>query len=153
MKTTTLARRTRMKKNEPVKHGAFILRTSLIFGCVTLFSILLCVSGMRAAAQVTPGTAVTSKKVPQPRTVEGIVRSKSGSPIQNAVVYLKDTHSLTVKSFLSTADGSFHFRQLSLNADYDLWAELNGKRSKTRSISQFNSKPDLHYTLTLDTGK
>lgn len=91
-------------------------------------------------------------KVPKPRTVEGEVRGQDGAPIQGAVVYLKDTRSLIVKSFLSDAQGRFHFRNLSRSEDYDLWAELNGRRSKTKSISHFESKPDLDYTLKLDKG-
>jgi hypothetical protein len=116
---------------------------------------LFAVPGVAAA---TRGTQVssngsTSKKVPVPRTVEGAVHSNSGGSVEGAVVYLKDTRSLAVKSYLSGPDGRFHFRQLSLNADYDLWAERNGKRSRMKHISQFNSKPDLHYTLNVNTGK
>jgi len=81
------------------------------------------------------------------------VCSNEGAPIQGAVVYLQDSKSLAVKSYLSDAQGHFHFRQLSMTLDYDLWAELNGKRSKTKSISQFNSKTDLQYKLTLSVTK
>jgi hypothetical protein len=95
------------------------------------------------------GPAATTTKVPKLRTIEGEVCSKDGKPIRGAVVYLQDTKSLAVKSYLSNDQGQFHFRQLSMNLDYDLWAELNGKRSKTKSISQFNSKPDLRYKLKL----
>lgn len=76
-----------------------------------------------------------------------MVCSNDGKPVQGAVVYLQDSKSLAVKSYLSDAQGKFHFRELSMSADYDLWAEMNGKRSKTKSISQFNSKPDLQYRL------
>jgi len=82
-----------------------------------------------------------------------LVCSKEGTPLQGAVVYLQDSKSLTVKSYLSDAQGRFHFRQLSMSADFDLWAELNGKRSKTRTISQFNSKTDLNFKLTLPVSK
>jgi hypothetical protein len=92
-------------------------------------------------------------KVPKLRTIEGLVCSKEGAPIQGAVVYLQDSKSLAVKSYLSDAEGRFHFRQLSTSADFDLWAELNGKRSKTKSISQFNSKTDLNYKLKLPVSK
>jgi hypothetical protein len=105
----------------------------------------------RVAAATT--AAAESTKVPKLRTVEGEVCGRDGSPIQGAVVYLKDEKSLAVKSYLSDEQGQFHFRQLSMSLDYDLWAELNGKRSKTKSISQFNSKPDLRYKLKLPISK
>jgi hypothetical protein len=82
-----------------------------------------------------------------------MVCNKAGAPIEGAVVYLQDTKSLAVKSYLSDTAGHFHFRQLSMNADFDLWAELNGTRSKTKSISQFNSKTDLDYKLELSISK
>lgn len=99
------------------------------------------------------GSPAQSTKVPQLRTIEGTVSDKDGAPVQGAVVYLQDSKSLTVKSYLSDAQGHFHFRQLSMSADFDLWAELNGERSKTKNISQFNSKTDLTYELKLPVSK
>ncbi len=79
--------------------------------------------------------------------------AKKRAPVQGAVVYLQDSKSLAVKSYLSDVQGRFHFRQLSMNLDFNLWAELNGKRSKTKTISQFNSKTDLDYKLKLPVSK
>jgi hypothetical protein len=123
----------------------------LIVGRAAVLGVALGVLLVPAMAVDGPGGTTT--KVAKPRTIMGVVLSKSGAPIQGAVVYLKDTRSLAVKSFLSDTGGQFHFRQLSMTADYDLWAELHGDRSKIRHISQFNSKPDLNYTLKVDTGK
>ena len=92
-------------------------------------------------------------KVPTLRTIEGFVCNDEGTPIQGAVVYLQDSKSLAVKSYLSDAQGRFHFRQLSMGLDFDLWAELNGKRSKSKNISQFNSKTDLKYKLKVPISK
>jgi len=131
------ASRTRTKKSRP-RAGAW----------------LLCVLALTAALSLTvvapawgAGPAAETTKVPQLRTVEGEVCRDDGTPVQGAVVYLQDSKSLAVKSYLSDAQGRFHFRRLSMSADFDLWAELNGKRSKTKSISQFNSKTDLDYKL------
>lgn len=141
MTTRTMAYVTRTKTKRS-SQGAAIL---IVLLCVGVLSGL----ARNASAQ----RANASKKVPVLRTVEGEVCSKNGTPIQGAVVYLKDEKSLAVKSYLSDNQGRFHFRQLSMNLDYDLWAELNGKRSKTRNISQFNSKPDLKYKLKLPVSK
>jgi hypothetical protein len=99
------------------------------------------------------GALAETTKVPKLRTIEGMVCSKEGAPVQGAVVYLQDSKSLAVKSYLSDVQGRFHFRQLSMNLDFNLWAELNGKRSKTKTISQFNSKTDLDYKLKLPVSK
>ncbi|HEV2575994.1 MAG TPA: carboxypeptidase-like regulatory domain-containing protein [Acidobacteriaceae bacterium] len=125
-------------------------RTSRLRAGARLLCIFALVAAMNTAAASgmwAPGSASETTKVPKLRTVEGMVCSNDGKPVQGAVVYLQDSKSLAVKSYLSDAQGKFHFRELSMSADYDLWAEMNGKRSKTKSISQFNSKPDLQYRL------
>jgi Carboxypeptidase regulatory-like domain len=121
---------------------------------------LPCIVALAAALSITAvppargsGVSGSTTKVPQLRTVEGMVVDKSGIPIKGAVVYLQDSKSLTVKSYLSDVAGHFHFRQLPLSLDYDLWAEIKGKRSKTKSISQFNSKTELFYKLKVPVDK
>src|SRR5882757_6371099 len=47
---------------------------------------------------------------------------------------------IAVKSFISDDEGVFHFGQLSQNTDYEIYAEFEGKRSKSRRISSFDSK-------------
>ena len=144
MTTRTMLFATRMKRKRS-RQIAVILGGLLMFAAIAVVP--------RAAAAATATTTAETNKVPQLRTVEGEVCSKDGSPIKGAVVYLKDEKSLAVKSYLSDEQGQFHFRQLSMSLDYDLWAELNGKRSKTKNISQFNSKPDLRYKLKLPISK
>jgi hypothetical protein len=84
------------------------------------------------------------------RTVEGKVHDKSEAPVAGAVVYLKDSRTLAVKSFISDEQGVFHFGQLSQNTDYEVYAEFKGKRSKSRKISSFDTKNSFNFTLTID---
>jgi hypothetical protein len=81
------------------------------------------------------------------RSVEGKVYTQS-APLSSAVVYLQDSKTNNIKSFISTKDGSYRFGQLSSNIDYQLWAEFKGKKSERKTISSFNSKKqfviDLH---------
>ena len=113
----------------------------LLAGLVFLPAVTSFVSAPLAAQQ---------KKEATQRLVEGSVTDKGDKPLPGAVVYLKDTKTLTVKSYLTDEAGHFRFGQLSLATDYDLWATVNGKRSKTRSISSFNSRPTLNFTLKVD---
>lgn len=94
--------------------------------------------------------AVAQQRGPVRRTVEGKVKAKDETPIKGAVVYLKDARTLAVKSFISDEDGQFHFGQLSQNTDYEIYAEYEGKRSKVKKISSFDSKNDFLFTLIIE---
>ncbi|HZU08645.1 MAG TPA: carboxypeptidase-like regulatory domain-containing protein [Pseudacidobacterium sp.] len=76
------------------------------------------------------------------RSVEGKVYAQ-GSPVAGAVVYLQDSKTNNVKSFISTQDGSYRFGQLSTDVDYQIWAEYKGSKSEKKNISSFNSKKQL----------
>jgi hypothetical protein len=81
------------------------------------------------------------------RSVEGKVYGAQSAPLGSAVVYLQDSKTNNIKSFISTADGSYRFGQLSSSVDYQIWAEFKGKKSDKRNISSFNSKKQLFIDL------
>ena len=87
------------------------------------------------------------------RVVEGKVVNADEQPQPNSVVYLQDQKSLQVRTFITEADGHYRFGQLSSEVDYQLWAELKGHKSKTRSISSFDSKKQFSFDLKIDTNK
>ena len=87
------------------------------------------------------------------RVVQGRVMDKSAALLSGAVVYLKDGHSLAVKSFISNDQGAYRFGQLSQNTDYEIWAEHDGKKSPVKTISSFDNKNQIFIDLKIDTGK
>jgi Carboxypeptidase regulatory-like domain len=86
------------------------------------------------------------------RVLEGKVEDKTDAPIKGAVVYLKDGHTLAVRSCIADDTGSYRFGQLSQNTDYSLWAEFpaGGKKSAVKSISSFDTKTQINMTLRID---
>ena len=91
------------------------------------------------------------QKIAQEHVALGKVINNHGKqPIEGAVVYLEDPKSLAIRSYLTHADGGFHFRNLTPQTDYEIWAELNGEQSKHLWISQFSNHAHFTFTLKLD---
>jgi hypothetical protein len=126
-------------------------RPAIKIGIFPSLALLLCsLAGVWCAASI--GPMAFAQDAAQ-RMVKGKVVDKQDAGIKGAVVYLKDDHSLAVKSFFSGDDGSYRFAQLAQNVDYELWAESGGKKSAVKTISSFNTKAELEINLKIDTGK
>jgi len=89
-------------------------------------------------------------KESQLRTVRGTVVDSSESPVETAVVYLKNVRTLDITTHLSDSDGTFRFSGLDLNVNYEIHAEKDGWTSATRSISSFDTRKEFVLTLKLD---
>ncbi len=74
------------------------------------------------------------------RTVEGMVTNASNQPVADAVVQLKNTKTLQIRSFITQADGNYHFAGLSTDVEYQLKADHDGASSPWKTLSIFNSK-------------
>jgi hypothetical protein len=72
--------------------------------------------------------------------------------VKGATVYLKDGHTLSVKSYVAD-DGTYRFGQLAQNTDYELWAEFNGKKSSVKNLSSFDTRSTFNINLKIDTAK
>jgi len=107
------------------------------------------------AATCVPGlpNAVAEQRGPVQRVVSGKVVDKSDAALKGSIVYLKDDKTLSVKSFIADDNGAYRFGQLSQNSDYEIWAERDGKKSSTRTISSFDNKNEFVINLKIDTGK
>ena len=116
---------------------------------------LLCCLGVAVAFATLGSEILMSQLVAQQvqRVVEGKVVDNSGNGLKGATIFLKDTHSLSVKSYIASDDGSFHFGQLIQTVDYEVWAEIAGKKSAVKNISSFDTRKFFNLTLKIDTTK
>ena len=87
------------------------------------------------------------------RTLTGTVIDKGDKPVAEAVVYLKNTKSLAIKTYISQNDGTYRFPELSRNADYEVFAQKNGDKSKTKTLSQFDDREKPNINLQIEAGK
>ena len=83
------------------------------------------------------------------RTVSGTVLDASSQPVPRATVFLQNDKTKTIRSFDSTADGHFHFAQVDMSTDFDLWAEKDGKKSATKTVSSWDARKDFISDLKL----
>lgn len=126
-------------KRIPVLFRIFACKVILATSCMTIFSIAF--GGVAVSAQ---------QRGPEQRVVQGKVVDASNAPIKGAVVYLKDSRNLAVKSFFSDAQGEYRFGQLSQSSDYQIWAENNGKKSAVKTISSFDNKNQFNINLKIE---
>jgi hypothetical protein len=92
-------------------------------------------------------------KDPQTRTVQGTVTAADDSLVNGAVVYLKNTKSLQIRSFFTQKDGSYYFHDLSPDIDYELKAEYNGASSGAHTLSSFDTRKLATINLKLNAKK
>jgi hypothetical protein len=91
------------------------------------------------------------KDKPAPgRTLTGKVLDKRDNPLADAVVYLADTRTRAVKSYIVGPDGAFHFPELSPNVDYEVYAQYKNLKSDTRTVSQFDDRKQVNIVLRID---
>jgi protocatechuate 3,4-dioxygenase beta subunit len=85
------------------------------------------------------------------RSVQGIVSDAAGKPVVAAVVQLKDTKTLGIRSFITQEDGAYHFAGLSTNTEYELKADdqKTGATSGNKTLSVFDSRKTAIINLKL----
>jgi hypothetical protein len=82
--------------------------------------------------------------------VTGVVLDQNDDPIPHAIVYLKNTKTLTVKTSITNDNGGYQFAGLVPNQDYELYAGLNGSKSPTKTLSGFDSREKTTLNLHMD---
>jgi len=83
------------------------------------------------------------------RTVRGTVLDKDENPVPSAVVYLKNSKSQAVKTYITDDAGNYRFSGLDPNVDYEIHAEHVDLTSPTRTVSSFDSRRDIDMPLKL----
>ena len=94
-----------------------------------------------------------AKRESQLRSVHGIVTDKAETPIPSGVVFLKNTRTNAVRSYIADETGNYKFSGLDPNADYEIHAEKDGAKSPTRTISSFDSRKEIDLNLKIDRKK
>ena len=100
-----------------------------------------------------PAMFAQKKKAENTRSVQGTVTVADGSLVNGAVVQLKNTKTLQIRSFITKDDGTYHFYDLSPDIDYELKADYQGASSSTKTLSSFDSRKQTTLNLKLNPTK
>jgi hypothetical protein len=87
------------------------------------------------------------------RLLVGKVLDHSDNPLPGSIVYLSNTRTQSVKTYIVGDDGSYRFPALSPNIDYEVYAQNKGRKSETKTVSSFDSRTQLNIVLKIDTSK
>ena len=116
--------------------------------CAILTALLVC--GAVAAQEKKP-----KKGEAQTRSVQGVVSRDGDTPVAGAVVQLKNTKTLQIRSFITKENGAYYFHELSPDIDYELSAsdKATGEASGTKTLSSFDSRTNAILNLKLNPKK
>jgi len=112
-------------------------KASLIAG-----ALLLVIS---SAAHAAPD----NKDKAQGRLLLGKVLDQQDNPVAGAIVYLTNSRTHAVKSYIVGQEGTYRFPGLS-TVDYEVYAQYKGRKSDTKSVSQFDNRPQVYIDLRIN---
>jgi hypothetical protein len=81
------------------------------------------------------------------KNLQGKIYDANNAPISGAIVYLKNSRTNDVKTFLSEKDGNYRFAGLSADTDYSVWAAYHAKKSDSKTVSSFDSRKQVYIDL------
>ena len=92
-----------------------------------------------------------SSKQDKTRLLTGKVLDGGDNPLPNAVVYLTNTHTRSVKTYIVGPDGAYRFPALQPTTDYEVYAQYNTRKSGTKTVSQFDDRSQVYISLKVAT--
>ena len=116
-------------------------RKRSVIKAVTVACALLVVLG--AVSNATPD----KKDKSVGRLLFGKVLDPQDNPLPDAVVYVTNTRTRSVKTYIVGPDGTYRFPALSTAIDYEVYAQYKGKKSETKSVSQFDDRSQVYLDL------
>lgn len=119
----------------------------------SVLQAVACIAAVLLAFSVASSAAPDKKDKQVGRLLFGKVLDPQDNPVPDAVVYITNTRTRAVKTYIVGKDGSYRFPALSSAIDYEVYAQFNGKKSDTKSVSQFDDRSQVYLVLKVDARK
>lgn len=85
------------------------------------------------------------------RLLFGKVLDPQDNPLPDAIVYLTNTRTRSLKTYIVGPDGTYRFPALSTAIDYEVYAQYKSHKSDTKSVSQFDDRSQVYLDLKVNT--
>src|SRR6266436_2824010 len=125
------------------------MNTAKLYSVSLVFLVPL---GMACAQQTDPNTGKPSVflennryKPPKPsnaRTIQGMVKDQADNPVAGAIVQLKNIKTAKIVNFATKDDGKFAFRELFLDADYELLAMRGNLTTPVKKVTLYDTRKE-----------
>src|SRR5271170_3072246 len=116
-------------------------RKQFVITAVTLACVLV------VALAAVSGAGLDKKDKTVGRLLFGKVLDPQDNPLADAVVYVTNTRTRAVKTYIVGPDGTYRFPALSNAVDYEVYAQYKGHKSDTKSVSQFDDRSQVYLDL------
>jgi hypothetical protein len=131
-----------------------MLMKKAVFGIAIAASLVVMLSASVFSTLVMAAPAPQfgrSSKEDKTRLLTGKVLDSGENPLANAVVYLTNTHTRSVKTYIVGPDGAYRFPALQPSIDYEVYAQYNNRKSGTKTVSQFDDRSQVYISLKINT--
>lgn len=122
------------------------LSKAKLVACSIVSLVALGVVGNGLSPSLLAPPAAQAQNIGQ-RVVSGIVTDSNAAVLSGATVFLKDIKDKTIRSYTSDAKGKFRFTQVNMAEDHELWAEKDGKKSPTKTVSSWDARKQFETEL------
>ena len=113
----------------------------------SLIKVVAIACALLVALGAVSSVAADKKDKTVGRLLYGKVLDPQDNPLPDAVVYVTNTRTRAVKTYIVGPDGTYRFPALSTAVDYEVYAQYNGHKSDTKSVSQFDDRSQVYVDL------
>jgi Carboxypeptidase regulatory-like domain len=99
------------------------------------------------AISAASGASPDKKEKTVGRLLFGKVLDPQDNPLPDAIVYVTNTRTRAVKTYIVGPDGAYRFPALSTAIDYEVYAQYKDHKSDTKSVSQFDDRSQVYLDL------
>jgi len=114
----------------PKRSLTLVTTKAVIVGCALLMAL-----------SAVSGASPDKKDKPVGRLLFGKVLDPQDNPLPDAIVYVTNTRTRAVKTYIVGPDGTYRFPALSTAVDYEVYAQYKGRKSDTNRSASSTTAP------------